>query len=86
LLRAETWFGVHHEMVNSIDDLLVRRTGRLYFDIESIAPALDIILMDMKNYLGWNESRTQAELERMELLLKDATTYYEKEMEVAPVV
>ncbi len=86
LLRAETWFGVHHEMVNSVDDLLVRRTGRLYFDIESIPPALDIVLVDMKNYLGWDEKRTQEERERMELLLKDATTYYEKEMEAAPVV
>ncbi len=86
LLRAETWFGVHHEMVNSVDDLLVRRTGRLYFDIESIPPALDIALADMKNYLGWDEKRTQEERERMELLLKDATTYYEKEMEAAPVV
>ena len=86
LIRAETWFGVHHEMVNSVDDLLVRRTGRLYFDIESIPPALDIVLADMKNYLNWDEKRTQAEQERMELLLKDATTYYDKEMEAASVV
>jgi len=86
LLRAETWYGVHHELVSSADDLLVRRTGRLYFDIESIPPALEIVLADMKNYLGWNENRTQEERERMELLLKDATTYYEKEMEATPVV
>jgi len=86
LLRAEAWFGVHHEMVNKIDDLLVRRTGRLYFDIESIPPALDIVLTDMQNYLNWDENRKQEEIEKMELLLKDATTYYEKEMEVTPVV
>lgn len=85
LLRAETWFGVHHEMVNRVDDLLVRRTGRLYFDIESIPPALDIVLDDMGSYLQWNPQRKQEERERMELLLKDATTYYEQDMKAVAV-
>jgi len=85
LLRAEAWFGVHHEMVNRIDDLLVRRTGRLYFDIESIAPAMDIVLDDLANYLGWNPQRKQEERERMELLLTDATTYYETDMKAVAV-
>lgn len=80
LLRAETWFGIHHEMVNKVDDLLVRRTGRLYFDIESIEPYLEIILADMAHQLVWDEKRTNKERERMQLLLTDARTYYETEI------
>ncbi|MEM6700983.1 MAG: glycerol-3-phosphate dehydrogenase C-terminal domain-containing protein, partial [Bacteroidota bacterium] len=80
LLRAELWFGVHYEMVESLADFFVRRTGRLYFDIFTIEPNLEIIASDLQDYLAWNDTRLVEERERMQTLLYDATHYYEKEL------
>lgn len=45
LIKAELHFGIAYEMVQNPMDFFVRRTGRLYFDIESIttfmAPVLE---------------------------------------------
>ncbi|MEM8528148.1 MAG: glycerol-3-phosphate dehydrogenase/oxidase [Bacteroidota bacterium] len=80
LLRAELWFGVHYEMVESLADFFVRRTGRLYFDIFTIEPALETISNDLQDYLAWNDTRLVEERERMQTLLYDATHYYEEEL------
>ncbi|MEL6717613.1 MAG: glycerol-3-phosphate dehydrogenase/oxidase [Bacteroidota bacterium] len=80
LLRAELWFGVHYEMVESLADFFVRRTGRLYFDIFTINPALEVIANDLQEYLNWEDARLVEERERMQTLLYDATHYYEKEL------
>ena len=36
LMKAELHFGLAHEMVQNPMDFLIRRTGRLYFDIHSV--------------------------------------------------
>ena len=79
LIRAELWFGIYHEMINSLTDFFVRRTGRLYFDIQSVKKHMDLILEDCINLLNWDTRRIASEKENLELFLKDATTYYEKE-------
>lgn len=76
LIRAELWYGVHHEMINSINDFFIRRTGRLYFDIKSVSKYKNIILSDISKYLNWNDAKTESELEKLNLSIKDATTYY----------
>ena len=76
LIRAELWFAIHYEMVNSLTDFFVRRTGRLYFNISSIREHYLVILKDSTNYLNWDKKRRTSEAEKLELLLKDATTYY----------
>jgi len=80
LLRAELWFGVHYEMVESLADFFVRRTGRLYFDIFTVEPALEVIASDLQDYLRWDSERLIAERERMQQLLHDATYYYKDEL------
>ncbi len=81
LIRAELWYGVHHEMVNGLADFFVRRTGRLYFDIGSVHKYRSIIEEDLIKYLKWNETRLKTENQYLDLLLTDAATYYEKEFE-----
>ncbi|WP_439132029.1 glycerol kinase GlpK [Polaribacter sp.] len=78
-LRAELWYTIHFEMTNSISDFFVRRTGRLYFDIDSVTQYLDVILNDSKMYLDWDDLRTNQEINKMQMLLQDATTYYTEE-------
>ncbi|MEJ2583737.1 MAG: glycerol-3-phosphate dehydrogenase/oxidase [Robiginitalea sp.] len=36
LMKAELHFGLEHEMIQNPMDFLIRRTGRLYFDIHSV--------------------------------------------------
>lgn len=78
LIRAELWFGVHYEMVNSLTDFFVRRTGRLYFDIKSINTNLDVVLKDCIQYFNWDPNRVESEVKKLERLITDATTYYDK--------
>jgi len=79
LIRAELWYCVYYEMANSLADFFVRRTGRLYFNIPSIAVYYDIVLKDFIKYLDWDDKRVQLETEKMNLLLTDAKTYYSEE-------
>ncbi len=36
ILAAEIWYGVHYEMVNNLNDFLIRRTGKLYFERDTL--------------------------------------------------
>ena len=81
LIRAELWYCIHCEMTNSLADFFVRRTGRLYFKIESIQEHIAIILKDCVAYLEWDEKRIAQEKETIQLLLEDATTYYDVEFD-----
>lgn len=80
LARAEAWFTTTYEMVNSAADFFVRRTGRLYFDIESIPAIEAVVLSDFQGYLGWSEERLQKEKEALKILLHDATHYYDVDL------
>lgn len=81
LIRAELWYCINYEMTNSLADFFVRRTGRLYFNISSVARHMAIILEDFINYLDWDDKRVQQEKATMQQLIDDATTYYDKEFE-----
>jgi len=80
LIRAELWYCVHNEMANSLADFFVRRTGRLYFNIASISKYRNVILEDFVGYLDWDAKRVTKENEILDILLKDATHYYDTEL------
>lgn len=79
-IRSELWYGIHYEMINSLSDFFVRRTGRLYFDIQSVHQYRSIVQEDLIKYLRWDELRLEHENQNLDLLLQDASTYYEKEL------
>ena len=81
LLRAELWYGIHYEMINSLVDFYVRRTGRLYFDIRSIEQTLPLVLKECTKYLEWDAERIEKEKKELQLLIQDATTFYDKEFD-----
>lgn len=41
LLLAETYYAIHHENTNSISDFFIRRTGRLYFERDTLKNIID---------------------------------------------
>ncbi len=79
LARAELWYGIHYEMINSLSDFFVRRTGRLFFDVTSISLCKNVIIKDCIQYLNWDETRIKQEKKELNRLVKDATFFYDKE-------
>jgi glycerol-3-phosphate dehydrogenase len=81
LLLAELWYTVHYEMVASITDFFVRRTGRLYFDIDVVQKYQHVVLEELSNYLSWNAAMKKKEEDNLSRLVKDATTFYVSEIQ-----
>ncbi|MEL6809766.1 MAG: glycerol kinase GlpK [Bacteroidota bacterium] len=79
LKRAELWYCVHYEMANGLADFFVRRTGSLYFNINSVKRYADLVLHDFIGYLDWDAARITSEKNTLDQLLADATTYYDTE-------
>lgn len=57
MAKAELHYGVDYEMISSPMDFFIRRTGRLYFDIESIPLLLDPILDEFKSIFELDDSQ-----------------------------
>ena len=56
LLLAEYRFGIDHEMVQNPMDFFIRRTGRLYFDIESVKLFMDDVLQMHQEVFNCDDS------------------------------
>lgn len=81
LIRAELKYTIEYEMVHSLTDFFVRRTSRLYFEIDAIKKYQDIIVKDMANYFNWTPNIIASEVKALATLLKDATTFYDTEID-----
>ncbi|MEX0290996.1 MAG: FAD-dependent oxidoreductase [Flavobacteriaceae bacterium] len=57
LIKAELHFGLQFEMVQNPMDFFIRRTGRLYFDIESVRTMMEPILEEFKTVFKTNEEQ-----------------------------
>lgn len=75
LARAEAWYCIQHELTLRPIDFFIRRTGRLYFNLPSIAPAMGVILKDFKNYFNWNEERLEKETAKLKNAIYDASHF-----------
>lgn len=61
LTRAELQFCLANELCMKPMDFFNRRTGRLYFNITSIKPALDAVLADFAKFYDWSQEQVAAE-------------------------
>ncbi|NER14406.1 FAD-dependent oxidoreductase [Leptobacterium flavescens] len=57
MIRAELGFSLQYEMVQSPMDFLIRRTGRLYFDIGSIGKLLEVVLAEFADVFALDEEK-----------------------------
>lgn len=80
LLKAELWYGINYEMVYNSADFLIRRTGRLYFDISSIFKYRELVIDELTAAFGWSQQRVILENETLDRYIADATSYYESEV------
>lgn len=75
LARAELRFCLENELVFTALDFFNRRTGRLYFNIQSIEPALDAILTDLQSYFDWRDERVEQERYAVQQAIGDVSVF-----------
>lgn len=68
MIKAEVWFTIHYEMACTPIDFFMRRTGRFYFDIDSVHRYKTIVLNEFSNYFCWD--KREEEKREKELLKK----------------
>ena len=61
MIRGELWFCIQHEALYHASDFLLRRTGRIYFDISSADRYKEVVLKEMQKALQWNEGQVGVE-------------------------
>ena len=75
LLKAELWYCLHHEMVCTLQDFFVRRTGLVYFDIQKMLKWKEVIADECRNHFLWNDSRKMKELTDLETLQRELRNF-----------
>ncbi len=59
IILAEIKYAIKYEMVITLSDFLIRRTGRLFFERETLAESVPIVLEEMAGILKWSDSEKQ---------------------------
>lgn len=75
LIKAELLFGIQYEMVQNPMDFFVRRTGRLYFDIESISTFMDPVLQEFKRIFKLDDTAIAAYRTTLEALMEEHSNF-----------
>jgi glycerol-3-phosphate dehydrogenase len=75
LLKSELEFTIRHEMVASLQDFFVRRTGALYFDIDKVTRYRHQIAEACRHLLQWDDTRFESEVQGLEKVIKQATNF-----------
>ncbi len=60
MAKAELRFGIDYEMVQNPMDFFIRRTGRLYFDIDGMRQLMEPVLEEFKNIFKADEAQIMA--------------------------
>ena len=74
LLKAVAFFTIHHEMVVTLQDFFVRRTGMMYFDLPRVLRWKDEVASEFATLLSWDENRKRQELEGVMFLAASLTS------------
>jgi glycerol-3-phosphate dehydrogenase len=75
LLKAMAWFGMEYEMVTTLEDFFVRRTGLLYFDIGTVRRYQEPLSQYLGQQLRWDDKRLQQERQVLATLIADVTRF-----------
>jgi len=80
LLMAELQFTIEHEMVVQPVDFFIRRTGRLYFDIDSIHQYQQPVLAYFQERFQWDENQYDHAKKDLEQAVYEASHFPVKEV------
>jgi glycerol-3-phosphate dehydrogenase len=75
LAKAELWFCIAYEMVETPLDFFIRRTGRLYFDIESIKELKEPIINELSEIFKWDDKTLKQHKTALEKAILESNTF-----------
>ena len=75
LLMAELNFSYNHEMICLPLDFLERRTGRLYFLIDTVRQYYLEVLLFFKKKMGWDDIQFEKEKEKVEMVIQNSNNF-----------
>jgi glycerol-3-phosphate dehydrogenase len=75
MIKAEVWFAINYEMACNPTDFFMRRTGRLFFDANSVNVFKEFVLNEFKNLFSWGEKTVKIHQKELENHLKMAITF-----------
>tara|TARA_B100000795_G_C22775574_1_gene429853 strand:+ start:139 stop:1785 length:1647 start_codon:yes stop_codon:yes gene_type:complete len=75
MIKAEVWFAINYEMACTPTDFFMRRTGRLFFDTQSVFLYKEYVLNEFKEHFSWDENTTQKSRNELDEELKDVTFF-----------
>lgn len=75
MIKAEVWFAINYEMAGNPTDFFMRRTGKLFFDTQSVILNKSFVLKEFKNTFSWSDEITEKYKNDLEKHLKTATTF-----------
>jgi len=75
MIKAEVWFAINYEMAGNPTDFFMRRTGKLFFDTQSVILNKSFVLKEFRNIFSWSDEITEKHKNDLEKHLKTATTF-----------
>lgn len=75
MAKAELRFGIDYEMIQNPMDFFIRRTGRLYFDIESVRSLMEPILLEFKAIYKVDDEQLSAWREELNRELEEHSNF-----------
>jgi glycerol-3-phosphate dehydrogenase len=75
MIKAEVWFSILYESACSPIDFFMRRTGRAYFNIDSVYKHLNIVLTEFSTHFSWNNEILNKKKEELNKELKSITSF-----------
>ncbi len=82
LLKSELLYCIDNELVATLSDFLIRRTGRLYFDRPLLAKQYPFLLDGIAAELGWDSAQKLSDLEEFEKEYQAVLRFSEVEQQV----
>jgi len=73
IVRAEIEFTIDHESTIYPDDYFNRRSGKIYFDVESVENNFDFIIDEFARLFSWSDTIKKKEWNKCRELLNDVT-------------
>jgi glycerol-3-phosphate dehydrogenase len=74
-LLAELNYCIDYEMVLSVNDFAIRRSGMLFFDIHRLLKSKAEIIAFMAQKLTWTAERIREEESLLDIAIEHATTF-----------
>jgi glycerol-3-phosphate dehydrogenase len=75
MIRAEVQFAIAHEMALNPLDFLIRRTGRLYFDIDSVRKYKDPVFDEFHKAYNYSAEEMEAFSKELDAQLKEHSDF-----------